>query len=270
MHTQNIDLDLIHNSLSLDQKDVLDNIVQRSRRTIWLNHMAKMKGIALSDQELTDASTDLLSLLEWDFIEFQDAGFISSDNRCECGRPLRYRYVVLNNVTNTVYKLGKEHLQQFTGLDPKLVEAVSKGILYIDLERTELLKKCSDLVKYDYIIPPNTNLPLEITELLRVKLPLLDRHVRYLNKIPGFSKKEHIPKPFDFSEPDFLSLYDRLIKKSISESDSSLLVLYYQHFSKEIDEMGISKSDFKKACQLACGFYTKPSVIRNNLVDIWI
>jgi hypothetical protein len=168
-------------SLSEGQRRVLDNYVKRGIKTKWLNLWAKKKGAVLAEKELEDPESAMDSLLDWVLLDYEDSLTINPDTRCECGRALRYRYTILHKETGKIYKLGRVHFQEHTGLDPETVRLVMKGIKEIDTEREDILSKVISGWTLPFVIPLDLEVPKDMQEQLRVNLPLLDRQVYRLD-----------------------------------------------------------------------------------------
>lgn len=172
------DRDRIMGSLSDEQQDYLHNFLKRGKRTAFASVLARLKGDGL-EENAEHIST------QWMFIEYIDAGKVSNEHLCECGRPLRYQYIVKNLVTNKILKFGKDHFERHTGLPSSIVKAVLKGMYKIDCELDEILNKISsgwslfeDLGVSS--IPDDLIMPIDIREHLELELPLLDRQVMRL------------------------------------------------------------------------------------------
>lgn len=168
-----------YDSLTPEQQVFLDEYLKRGKKTKWLNILAQFKGIALTESSLEDEAL-LVDALVWELIEVEDAGTVSKSLRCECGKALRYRYTVRNRETGVLYRLGHEHLQQYTSLDAQTVKAVIKGLKKIDLERDEILDKILDQWQMPFKLHSKLPLPEEVKQLLALDLPLLDRQLKYL------------------------------------------------------------------------------------------
>lgn len=172
------DRDRIMGSLSNEQQDYLRNFLKRGKRTAFASVLARLKG----DESKEDA--EHIST-QWMLIDYIDAGEVSYDHLCECGRPLRYQYIVKNLVTDKILKFGKDHFEKHTGLSSDIVKAVIKGMYHIDYELDEILIKISsnwslfeDLGVSS--IPDDLIMPIDIREHLELNIPLLDRQVMRL------------------------------------------------------------------------------------------
>ncbi|MEW4237181.1 hypothetical protein Q0N71_31115 [Bacillus thuringiensis] len=95
-------------SLSDEQQEYLRNFLKRGNQTVFSSMLARLKG-GESEEDAEHIST------QWMFIDYIDAGKVSKDHPCECGRPLRYQYIVKNLVTNKILKFSKDHFEKHTG-----------------------------------------------------------------------------------------------------------------------------------------------------------
>ncbi|KRL14654.1 hypothetical protein [Schleiferilactobacillus perolens] len=84
--------------------------------------------------------------------------------RCECGRPLRYQYILKDTETGRILKLGSTHFAQHTNIAPSLIREINKGVKRINLTLDEILIPFSHGVRFptedyleaqDYIESPN-------------------------------------------------------------------------------------------------------------------
>jgi len=167
-------------SLTEEQKNVLDEHIKKGMKTKWLNVWAKNKGSVLTEAELEDTDMAMDKLLDWVLLDYEDSLKVNPNTKCECGRPLRYRYTVLHKSTGKIYKLGSVHFEHHTGLSPEMVRLITKGIKEINLERAEILIKVINKWSFGISIPEEVKIPKDMQEQLRINLPLLDRQVKRL------------------------------------------------------------------------------------------
>ncbi|MGR5991972.1 hypothetical protein ACT7C6_27525 [Bacillus paranthracis] len=113
-----------------------------AKKTAFANVMALDKGIVLPNHA-TDA--EIQSILdEWVLIEYIDNGERNANTPCECGRPLRYQYIVQHQTTKETRRFGITHFAEHTGLPAHIVKQIKDGFAVIDYERDELLVKLQD------------------------------------------------------------------------------------------------------------------------------
>lgn len=167
--------------LTDEQQHYLTEVLSRGRRTVFANEMARQKGYAIP--EGTDVEQIERLLDEWIYKGYIDAGQVSPDLRCECGRPLRYQHQVQHKTTGERKFFGIDHLKEHLGIDAAVVSAIIKGFDAIDYELDELLVK----IQTDWAADPDLlkvgQMPEDIMDHLRLKLPLLDKQVRKLRSI---------------------------------------------------------------------------------------
>jgi len=281
-------LDKTYDSLSADQKLVLDEHVIRGKKTKWLNVWAKKLGRELTDEELNNPDQPMQKYLVWRLIGFEDSLMINPNTKCECGRSLRYRYTVENVATKKTYKLGIKHLQDHMGLSPELVKAIAKGLNVIDLEKDELLTKIINHWTIPIEIPANFKLPSDIISQLRVNLPLLDRQVSILREQlfgsksprsgiptrPRFKfepiKKEvkEVTKAPELTNADPHFLIERLKAATINTTEAKALLDYISYYSgEELKRNHLSLDDIGKFATRALARISDP-VMRGILIDI--
>ncbi len=132
IHLVPMERDIIFNGLSDEQQEYLRTFLKRGKQASFSSVLARLKG-GESEDDAEHIST------QWILIDYIDAGEVSHDYLCECGRPLRYQYVVKNLVTDKILKFGKNHFEEHTGLSSEIVSAVIKGMHKIDKELDEIL-----------------------------------------------------------------------------------------------------------------------------------
>lgn len=286
------ELDEVYAGLSLEQKEVLNHHVRRGKKTSWLNVCAKQKGFVLSAEELEDAALAEKSLIDWELIDYIDHLQMSKDHCCECGRPLRYEYVVMHHPTGVVHRFGKNHLEEHSGLEAKLVIAITKELEVIDLEREEILTKVK-LGDEAPQIPDNLEIPKDMVEQLRVGLPLLRRQVFRLNHLiqemnrallqeeikssiqsiqPDKSGiKKSVPTlihdGIDLSGVEVMDLVFKLQTQQITVQEVKQLIVYVKHHPSRLRLRGIQLKNLETYTLRILG-KTKSGELRNVLSDL--
>lgn len=281
-HSQE-ELDAAYLSLTKEQREILDEKVKRGMKTKWLNLWCKKKGEVLTKEELDNPDKTMESMLDWTLLNYEVNLSGNPDIRCECGRQLKYRYTVLHKETGRIYKLGIIHFKEHTGLEPEMVRLVVKGLKEIDLERDEILSKVIDNWELPLNIPAGVEIPDDISEQLRVKLPLLDRQIKQLEKIISkyfIKEKRYIqnkvtPKKvnknkrkeefnecisiFDMllqqylSKEQFLFLYNKLKLSVITAGEAREIYQFVKSYPAELHGYGLNIEDIKKASIKALG-----------------
>jgi hypothetical protein len=183
-----IEREVILGSLNAEQRHFLFEKLKRSKQTVFANTLAKNKANSSSP------NNELLEQIQsWILVEYIDAGTISSDLKCECGRSLRYQYIVENQKTKEILKFGINHLQEHTGIPPDIAREIIKGISEIDYELDELLFKIQDSWSFTASgleLPVDFTIPPDILEHLNLRLPLLDKQIKRLYLLVQEIKKK--------------------------------------------------------------------------------
>ena len=186
--------DKIFNSLTSQQQEFLQQQVKRGKKTVFANILAKDKGIILPDSATSEEIEILLD--EWILEDYIDNGYVNPATPCECGRPLRYQYIVKHKSTNETRRFGITHFEEHTNIPPSIVQNIKKGFDSIDYELDELLLKVQekwDLNEHITNIPAEFKFPKEIQDALDLSLPLLDRQVsRLINLIAKHNDEIHL------------------------------------------------------------------------------
>jgi hypothetical protein len=175
--------DELLNRLTNVQKDFLEIYVKRGKKTAFASTLAFDKGIMLPDSAAVEEMEMLLD--EWILEDFIDNGFVNSNTPCECGKPLRYQYIVRNLSTNQIRRFGLTHFEEHTGLPASVISMIKKGFMKIDYELDELLTKIRDgwsLHDYVFDIPNDLKLPKDIQSHLDADIPLLERQLTRLKR----------------------------------------------------------------------------------------
>lgn len=181
--------------LAPSQRDFLLNHVKRGKRTVFSNIIATQKGIVLADDlSLNEAER---KLEEWELIEIIDSGFVNEKTRCECGRPLRYQYIVQHQSTKKILKFGLNHFEEHMGLPANIVKEIRDGFTKIDYELDELLDKIENNVNHANLLvnwPEDLPIPKDIQQHIEANVPLLNKQINRLQNLKNeyFRKKQHV------------------------------------------------------------------------------
>lgn len=170
--------------LTAEQKLYLSEQMIRGRRTVFANAMAREKGYHIPEH--ADPETIEVLLDDWLYVGYTDAGTVSPELRCECGRPLRYQHHVIHKVTGEEKKFGIEHLKEHLGIDAPIVAAIKQGFDAIDYELDEILTKMMSGHRHsesDLLTASAASLPDDVQMHLKLGLPLLERQIRRLRQV---------------------------------------------------------------------------------------
>lgn len=154
----------ILNRLTEKQKEALFTAISLTYKSEFGNLLAGFKGTKL-----------------WDFYRYIDHGEVSSTAKCECGRPLRYEFILKNKETKKFLSLGSTHFQEELQIPDEIGKEVIKNIHNIDYDLDEILSKVENKWGLNvYLENAIQSLELfvsaEIKILLDAKLPILERH----------------------------------------------------------------------------------------------
>lgn len=169
--------------LNEEQIRFLQESMTRGKRTIFARILATEKGASIPD----DASFEEIERLldDWVYLQYTDAGFISEELKCECGRSLRYRHTVQHKSTGEIMHFGITHLELHTGIDAGIVARIKSGFDAVDFELNEILCKFRDGWDFRQAagwVPSTFLFPEDVKLHLQLGLPLLDRQLERLNK----------------------------------------------------------------------------------------
>lgn len=189
--------DLAMAQLTPEQQDFIMNSMRRGKRSAWINVMAEMKGIVISEED--DEETIVRKIGGWILEGFDDLG--ARDGKCECGTPIRYVYHVAHIETQDSFRLGSTCIEHYTGLDAKTVDAVIKRMKVIDYEKEEILGKVIEGWTLPFDVPVGLAIPNDIQQHFDHGLPLLERQISRLKKLIVKYNHEHMQQTQDAAAP---------------------------------------------------------------------
>ncbi|MED3325529.1 DUF3895 domain-containing protein [Bacillus thuringiensis] len=243
----------IFDSLTEKQKDFLEQHVKGGKKTAFANVMALDKGIVLPNHA-TDAEIQTI-LDEWVLIEYIDNGERNANTPCECGRPLRYQYIVQHQTTKETRRFGITHFAEHTGLPAHIVKQIKDGFAAIDYERDELLVKLQNHWFLDDELsrfPNGFILPTDLKQQLDAGIPLLDTQFKRLRKeISLFLQELHTPPRQ--TEP----IHDIEIA---SDSNEQVILDLFQEISYSIEQQEKVSWDLTYEYQKAIEYYLQKGV----------
>lgn len=265
--------------LTEQQRTFIKDHVKRGKKTIFANEMAKDKGLVLPN----DASIENIELLldEWVLEDYIDNGFTNPDTPCECGRPLRYQYIVRHKSTNEIRRFGITHFEVHTGIPAEIVSAIKKGFAAIDYEMDELLSKIKDnwtLDTTNLLIPEDFTYPNDISNHLENQVPLLDRQVQRLRKLVNElrdkreSTKQEVPdikEAFKWdldrvTEEDQVSLEFDLFEEKKTKSVDNKESLPINNLSGPIKDKILEYLETVSSTRVICELLIKNNIVSNQ------
>lgn len=178
-----------------EQRAFLLEEVKRSRKTIYARVMQneKITAIRAVDVMLMD---DEKNVVDWEIVDYIDFGKYSREGRCACGLSLRHQFTVKHQGTGRYINFGIGHLSEFLNIDENEIKGFINELNVIDYELDELLFKIQcDEYGYEFyeLLFDKSVVSAEIQRHIDMKVPLLDRQVRILEKLYN----EHIKVLFE-------------------------------------------------------------------------
>ncbi|MBP1991822.1 hypothetical protein [Paenibacillus eucommiae] len=221
--------------LTDEQRKYLENYMKQSKKSKWLENLAKKKGYVLQkDLSIEDAWN---TLNDWELEDVLDGGYGLRPYKCECGMPLRFCYIVRHRAENKMYRLGETCLENYTMLSSDLIQDITKGFHKIDLERDDILIKYAQEWTYptDYeglVLPEpfqkqvHIGLPLskaqmkKIERLFKHDLIRIRKEKKFEKIIQQRRKSDYIQTPSQQAKPAARNesiTYDRLIQNHLEQ-----------------------------------------------------
>lgn len=227
-------------SLNIQQRQYLLERLIRSRRTTFANIMARAKWAFVPPNSTFEEIEALLD--EWVYTHYIDAGEVTPELRCECGRPLRYQHIVEHKTTGQVMKFGIQHLQDHLGIDAKMVQDIMEGFQAIDYEMDEILEKINRNWDNADKLPPgyeSIEMPADIKDHLALNIPLLNAQLvklRGLINNTGRPSRSVMPSPPTYrtaakdAQLDLFALTDAAneVGGGLSQENKEIITSYLQ------------------------------------------
>jgi len=174
------EVEQLMNLLNEEQRAFLDEHSKQSKKSTWIESLARRKGIVL-DPDLSYEEMEAL-VDDWILVDILDSGLGNRNYHCECGRPLRYQYLVQHKKEDKTYGLGSKCFSYHTNLSPGIVKDIIDGFHTVDLERDEILVQFFrdrnewdlgpflyvDTIPGEYIVQFNLGLPLSMKQKAKV------------------------------------------------------------------------------------------------------
>lgn len=171
----------ISQSLTEAQRKFMEATGKQSRKSKWLEVLAKHKGIVFDENTPFDEIEEAID--DWVLEDILDGGLGNRPFKCECGKTLRYQYIVHHHGRNKTYKLGKECFGNYTGLPPEVIKDIKEGFYHIDLERDEILLQFEAGTYYDIAYYMYLEIPELMLQQVALGLPLTGKQLSKLHKL---------------------------------------------------------------------------------------
>jgi hypothetical protein len=110
----------------LEQQNWINKYINQRKRDKWFEALALRKGIVLDDQMSDEQKRNAVG--NWELMEVLDGGEGNRPFKCECGKPLRYQYIVYHKSKDETYGLGSTCIEHYTGLQSDVVRDIKSGM----------------------------------------------------------------------------------------------------------------------------------------------
>jgi hypothetical protein len=195
----------IMSKLKDEQRNFIQSTSKQSKKSKWLEILARRKGIVFSENLSLSQIIDTID--DWILQDVLDGGYGLRPYKCECGKPLRFQFIVHHTKEGKTYGLGETCFEHYTNLEPEILKDIKNGFYHIDLERDELLVKFEQGDLFNL----NPYLHLEVPEVIRkqveLELPLTDKQISIITKLLEEHKRK---QRLDELEQRLKSTYDSL------------------------------------------------------------
>lgn len=149
--------DLRMKRLTESQRTYLTEELKRGKKTHYANVIGRLKGEEVAS---------------WYLIDYIDAGAVSPHLKCECGKSLRYQYVIENKITGSILKFGITHFKEHSGFPEDVAREIAQGLQRVDYELDEILMRLDGGIFPQYPELLIDELPDVYKKPLRLGLPL--------------------------------------------------------------------------------------------------
>ncbi len=220
-------------TLNAEQREFINQYIKQSKKSKWLEILAQKKGIVINiEDEVTNVEE---KIDDWILEEVLDSGYGSLFYQCECGRPLRYQYIVRHTSKNKVYKLGETCFEHYTGLSPSIIQDIKKGLHTINEERDDILLRLKNGEAIEVEEYNDIEIPEFYLRQLELGLPLSSKQEAYLaRKVNEQWKKvqearlEKVRRERERKIKEFLQSLDEEQRKYVSSLDRNYIEELYQ------------------------------------------
>lgn len=176
--------DQLMTSLTESQRTFLNEHIKRGKRTAFARVMAREKGISITEDMTAEEIESHID--DWVLSDFNDAGngykTLDEPLKCECGKVLRYQYVVSNKHSGEVKKFGIIHFEEHMGFPPHVIKAIVDDFEAIDYELDDILTKIRNGWQLNLDLPDGFILGEDIIRFISMRLPLLDSQIDRLRR----------------------------------------------------------------------------------------
>lgn len=171
----------IMESLTEDQRRFIQEKSKLDKKNRWLETLARFKGVVIDSGMEDDEIIEKIN--DWVLIDVLDGGRNARPYRCECGKSLRFQYIVHHMDQGITYKLGVTCFENYTKLPPEVLKNIQDGFYQINLERDEILAKYRRGERFNLAPYLHLNIPALIHTQVALGLPLAGRQIARLTAL---------------------------------------------------------------------------------------
>lgn len=165
-------------SLNGEQRFFLETYMKQSKCDIWVEQLATLKGIELNSEN------DVNKLNDYILVDVLDGGYGNRPYQCECGRALRFQYIIKHSTKEIELKLGSECFKKFTNMDTSFIKSVKKGFTKVNTELDDILERyTSGAFNVNNFLIYEDLMPSRYVEQLKLNLPLSQKQESKVEKL---------------------------------------------------------------------------------------
>lgn len=108
---------------------LISQLTENQREILFMYYKYRKKNILINDMYRHSE--------EWELIDFKvNENYRTSCNDnplyCECGKELKYQYILRSKSKDTIIKLGIEHFKEHSGIPNRIAYQVRKNMFLLD------------------------------------------------------------------------------------------------------------------------------------------
>lgn len=163
-------------TLTEEQRQFLCEHIKRSKCDIWTEHLARIKGIDKSLDNMEEVDDFLL-------VDIRDGGYGNRPYRCKCGKSLRYQYILKHSRKDIELRLGSECFKNIAGMEDTFLKEVKKGFTRVNGELDDILQKVlEDSFQFTIYDMYRHIIPELLQEQLDLELPFSNKQIYKIEK----------------------------------------------------------------------------------------
>ncbi|WP_163971086.1 hypothetical protein [Oceanobacillus halotolerans] len=223
--------------LTEEQQAFIDKFIKQSKKSKWLEVLADKKGYNINNED--ELGEIEYKIDDWVLEEVLDSGYGNREYRCECGKALRYQYIVRHTKTNKVHKLGETCFENYTSLTPEIIKDIKKEFYTINLERDEILfrmrrNEITEIEEYEEIM-----LPELIKEQLELGIALSYKQEEKLDKLLYEKRRRQLEQDQERRRLEYEEEINKFVA-SLSKEQQSYVKSFDRNTIEELYDVMIS------------------------------